>query len=329
MNSDIIQKLTEEEYLIVNELLDKLSKISNPYLFRKIALKEIVETFSVNGYSTVLWMNRFFSITNRKGEKGKVYSFIHNEDPPERLKKRWAKHINSSSSKIEQAIYEKYSNQKFGFVTIDELLDKEIITRNIIGVLARFAKIDELSFLWLQIDKNDFWCFCLRKFIGQKPFNSREKLMLNAVGEQILQMRQVWWQNQTDKPFSQQQLQVFDLRCQGYKRSEIAKALGLTENTVKSYLKHIQDKLNSEISREHIYLFGRIDKSLIEKHSNLTPYQIRILKMLLDDMTQQMIADDLSTSLATIKSQVDDIYKKFNTHKLQETLNKLSENPDL
>ena len=40
-------------------------------------------------------------------------------------------------------------------------------------------------------------------------------------------------------------------------------------------------------------------------------------------MTQPMVADRLHITLAAVKAQVNDIYKKLETHSLQEALNKL------
>lgn len=315
---------TEKEQIQMQEMFSKLSELDNPYLFRKMALEEIVKLLSIKGYSTILWMNRFYSKVTRKGVRGRTYSYIHTNNPPEWLQKLYDEYVNRSSSIIEEAIYKKYPKEEFGFVTMRELLDEKVVSRNIIGFLAWLAGVREMGYLWLQITKNDMWAFCLRKFTDEPDFTEHDAMVLKIIGEQFLQMRRKWWRDQLVDPqnvLSERQLEVFDLHLQGWSQTKIAEKLGLSAGTVKTHFDYAKDKIKVDTQS-----LGKIDNQIIDKQLKiLTPYQREILKLLSEEMTQAMVAEKLGRTFAAVNSQMNKIYKKLETHSLRETINKLRE----
>ena len=279
----MFEKLTAKDLKLINDTTSSLLKIENPHLFRKIALEKIVKILSIKGYSTILWMNRFYSKVKRNGQRGKVYGEpIHINNPPNWLKKLYKTYIEKSDSIIEQEVYRRFPNEDLGFVVLHELLDKDLVMRDRLGWLARRAGIGEMSYLWLNITENDMWVFCLRKFIDEPKFTERDALIAKAIGEKILDIRRKWWLQETIKPLSERELEVFDLYCcQGLTKVEVAEMLRISDETVKSHVINYRNKMK-ELTR----YIGRVEKSLSKRHLTiLTPRQRIILKLLSEDRT--------------------------------------------
>jgi DNA-binding CsgD family transcriptional regulator len=319
---DEIEDLPEGERRAVAELLGGLTKVlDNPYLLRRQALEGMVNLLSIRGYCTVLWMNRFFSKLDRKGNKGRVYHHYHANNPPAWLERLWELHIRQSSSIIEDAIYERYSDVEVGFATRAELVDPDSFRQNIVGALARRAHIGDMGYLWVQAAKNDMWVFCLRKKRHEPDFTVGERVLVRVIGGRLLEMRRNW-HLRSHAPLTEREMEVFDLRCRGLTVGGIAEALNLSYETVKHHIKKIRNKLKDEMGR----IFGRVDSTILMNQLNvLTPHQRKMLKLLSEERSQAEVARELKTTVPAVKSQLRVIYARLKSHKLQEALNTLSE----
>ena len=268
-----IEELSEQDLATVDTLINKLTNYDNPYLFRQRAIEELVSLFSIKGFSSVLWMNRFYSDIKSNERRGRVYSFIHVNDPPARLSYLWHLYVQRSSSIIEEAIFKTYPDEEVGFATLKELLSEETLKKNILGRLARMAGVVNIGYLWLKITDNDMWAFCLRKFKGEREFTKKDIALLKIIGVKILELRRIWWRERLNKTFSEREIEVFDLDCQGLEAQEIAEKLGIAVATVRTHLSKIHDK-----QKVPTRLLGEIDESFFNRKLPLTPHQSKILE---------------------------------------------------
>lgn len=299
---------------------------NNPAFFRKIALREIVKLFSFKGYCSVLAMTRWFSEENKKGKGGVVIDFYHTGNPPSWLQAGWKWHIESGDSIIEKAIYRNYRDTPIGFVTRNELIDKKTLDKqslltNVVGWLARAAGVKEMGYLWVHINENDFLVFCLRKKRYEQIFTPQERMLLIAFGREISFMRKVWYK-QLSESLTEREIQVFDYKCQGIERKEIAKRLSVSINTVKKDLKDIYDKLLvAELNTKNI---GKLDLNMSPSDvpaklskAKIEPFDWKLLNYKLHNptMTLEEIADDLHETTGNISKYYSRIYKKLGAYK--------------
>jgi len=320
-----IEELHPEEREALERLLRELDGMQgNQYRLRLRALKGIVELLPIKGYCTVLWMNRFFSEVDKNGNHGKVFDYIHVNHPPFWLKKLWQSHIQTSSSIIEQAIYKKYvdsanGNKEVGFATRTELVDKKPFLIDLVGMLAVSARIREMGYLWLRIAPNDFWVFCLRKFRSEPGFTPDDRLKLQIIGNHIWQMRRRW-HTQFASPLAERQLEVYDRRYRGETIPTIASEMRISESTVKEHLARGNNKLNAEAGG----VLTKIDTLFLPQELQLlSPFQIKIIRLLTQEKSQRMVAEELGISEDNLKGQLQSIYKKLDAHNLLEAIMKL------
>lgn len=323
-----MMELTEYQ---IKEKCKQLNHLQdNPFLYRIMTLKTLVSLFSIKGYCSVIWLNRWFSEKDKNNSQGKVYSFHHTGNPPFLLRKAWESHIKSGNSIIEQAIWEKYKNKKYGFVTAQEVLEKRSLITNIVGWLAKSARLGEMGYLWIRPNDNDFWIFCLRKKRYEVPFTENEKSKILQIAETLLAFRKDWFKG-FYRSLTERELTVFDLKCQGLTDKEISMKLNISEHVVGNEVAEVlkfwkkNEKAIGAITQENTALKeSSIDflfpTELPKQLKELITYQDwKIIRNLVQYPLKKRneIAEMLNITESYLNVQIHRINKKLNTEHKQ------------
>ncbi|MDQ7028926.1 MAG: LuxR family transcriptional regulator [Ardenticatenia bacterium] len=116
-------------------------------------------------------------------------------------------------------------------------------------------------------------------------------------------------------PLTERELDILHLLAQGATNREIARALVLSEHTVKTHVHHILEKLGAENRAQAVAQavhLGLISSSTNTSHrAELTERELEILRLLAQGATNREIARVLAISEHTVKTHVHHILEKL------------------
>ncbi len=83
--------------------------------------------------------------------------------------------------------------------------------------------------------------------------------------------------------------------------------------------------MSPEVARKVIHLFRKAAPP-VERETDLTPHELRVLRMLADGYSYQNVGDELRVSINTVRNYIRAIYEKLHVHSKSQAVSKAIRN---